>query len=78
MESFIRATRRGSVILISLVSIAAGCGMISLLFHDNAVARLSTSSLLAVLGILLLPLITMGLLRLDQETARQHGPRSGL
>ena len=77
MEAFIQATRRGGVIAISMVSIIAGCGLISVLFSGGTVARLSTGSLLGVLAILMLPMITMGLLRLDQETARERGSRRG-
>ena len=77
MEAFVRATRRGGVIAILMMSIIAGCGLVSVLFSGDIVARLSTGTLLGVLTILTLPMITIGLLRLDQETARERGSRRG-
>jgi len=77
MEAFVRATRRGGVIAILMMSIIAGCGLVSVLFSGDIVARLSTGTLLGVLTILTLPIITIGLLRLDQETARERGSRRG-
>jgi len=77
MEAFVRATRRGGVIAILMMSIIAGCGLVSALFNGDIVARLSTGTLLGVLTILMLPMITIGLLRLDQETARERGSRRG-
>jgi len=77
MEAFVRATRRGGVIAILMMSIIAGCGLVSALFSGDIVARLSTGTLLGVLTILTLPMITIGLLRLDQETAREQGSRRG-
>lgn len=73
MEAFVRATRRGGVILVTVVSIVAALGLVYGLFHTGAVERQPTMFLLVVLGLLVLPIVTLGLLRLDQTTARERG-----
>lgn len=73
MESIVRVTRRGGVILVAGLSIACSLFLVYLVFNRGAVTRLPTLHLLALVASLLLPIITLGLLRLDQLTVRERG-----
>lgn len=75
MEAFVRVTRRGGVILIAVVSVIAALGLVYLLFNGGTVSRLPTLHLVGLLGLLVMPIVTMALLRLDQTTARHRGGR---
>jgi len=76
MESLVRATRRSGVVLIAVISIVLSLGLVYAIFNGGAVSRLPTLQLLGLVGLLVLPIVTMGLLRLDQVTARERGARS--
>lgn len=76
MEAIVRATRRGGVILIAVISIVVSLGLVYMVFNGGAISRLPTTQLLGLLALLILPVVTMGLLRLDQVTARERGLRS--
>ena len=73
MESIVRATRRGGVILVALLSVACSLILVYLVFNRGTISRLPTMHLLALVGSLLLPITTLGLLRLDQLTIRERG-----
>ena len=73
MESIVRVTRRGGVILVALLSVACSLLLVYLVFNRGAINRLPTLHLLALVGSLLLPITTLGLLRLDQLTIRERG-----
>lgn len=75
MESIIRATRRGGVVLIAVISIVLSLGLVYATFNGGAVSRLPTLQLMGLVALLVLPIVTMGLLRLDQLTARERGTR---
>lgn len=75
MESFVRTARRGGVILVAAMSVVVSLGLVYALFSGGSVARLPTAQLLAPVALLVLPLVTLGLLRLDQTTARDRGGR---
>lgn len=77
MESFVRSARRGGVMLVAAMSVVVSLGLVYVLFNGGTVARLPTVQLLGPLAMLVLPVVTMGLLRLDQTTARERGPRRG-
>jgi len=75
MESFIRTARRGGVIVIAAMSVVVSLGLVYLIFQRGSVGRLPTVQLMGPLALLVLPLVTLGLLRLDQSTARSRGRR---
>ncbi len=75
MESIIRATRRSGVVLIAVISIVLSLGLVYAIFNGGAVSRLPTLQLMGLVGLMVLPIVTMGLLRLDQLTARERGTR---
>lgn len=73
MESLVRVTRRGGVILVALLSVACSLMLVYLVFNRGAVSHLPTLHLLGLVGSLLLPIATLGLLRLDQVTVHERG-----
>ncbi len=73
MESILRVTRRGGVILVAVLSVACSLLLVYLVFNRGAISRLPTLHLLGLVGSLLLPIATLGLLRLDQLTVRARG-----
>jgi hypothetical protein len=73
MESIVRLTRRGGVFLVAALSVVCGLTLIYTVFNRGVVGRLPTTHLLGLAGALLLPVLTLGLLRLDQVTARHRG-----
>lgn len=75
MESIVRSARRGGVLLVAMMSIVVSLGLVYVLFSGGTVARLPTVQLLGPVALLVLPILTLGLLRLDQTTARERGPR---
>ncbi len=75
MDAIVRATRRGGVIFIAVISIVIGLALIYAVFNGGAISRLPTLQLFGLIGLLALPIVTMGLLRLDQATARERGVR---
>ena len=68
-------SRRGGVLLVAMMSIVVSLGLVYVLFSGGTVARLPTVQLLGPVALLVLPILTLGLLRLDQTTARERGPR---
>jgi hypothetical protein len=77
MESFVRSARRGGVMLVAALSVLVSLALVYVLFNGGTVARLPTVQLLGPLALLVLPIVTLGLLRLDQTTARERGARRG-
>jgi uncharacterized membrane protein len=75
MEPWVRATRRGGVILVGVISVVVSLALVSMVINHGAVSRLPTLQLLGLVMLLVLPVVTLGLLRLDQVTAREQGPR---
>jgi len=75
MESIVRSARRGGVVLVAMMSVVVSLGLVYVLFHQGAVARLPMVQLVGPLALLVLPIVTLGLLRLDQTTARERGAR---
>ena len=75
MESIVRATRRGGAVLAALISVVMSLGLVYAAFNGGAISRLPTLQLFGLLVLLVLPLVTIGLLRLDQATARERGVR---
>ncbi|MDQ7014672.1 MAG: hypothetical protein Q9O74_12385 [Planctomycetota bacterium] len=73
MESILRVTRRGGVILVAVLSVACSLLLVYLVFNRGAISHLPTLHLVALVGSLLLPITTLGLLRLDQLTVRARG-----
>lgn len=75
MEPWVRATRRGGVILVGVISVVVSLSLVYIVINHGAVAQLPTLQLLGLLMLMVLPMVTLGLLRLDQETAREQGER---
>ena len=75
MDAFVRVTRRGGVIFIAVISMVIALGLVYAVFNGGAISRLPTLQLFGLLALLALPIVTMGLLRLDQVTARERGVR---
>jgi hypothetical protein len=75
MESLVRTARRGGVILVAAMSIVVSLALVYILFNGGEVARLPMLQLIGPLALLVLPILTLGLLRLDQTTARERGRR---
>ena len=75
MESIVRSARRGGVVLVAAMSVVVSLALVYVLFSAGSVARLPMVQLVGPLALLVLPVVTMGLLRLDQTTARERGSR---
>lgn len=73
MEPWVRATRRGGVVLVGVISVVVSLALVYTVINHGAVARLPTLQLLGLVMLMVLPMVTLGLLRLDQETARERG-----
>lgn len=73
MEAMVRVARRGGVFLVAALSVVASLTFVYLVFNRGAIGSLPTLFLIALAGSLLLPVVTLGLLRLDQLTARDRG-----
>ena len=77
MEVIVRSARRGGVVLVAAMSVVVSLALVYVLFSGGSVARLPTVQLVGPLALLVLPVVTMGLLRLDQTTARERGTGRG-
>ena len=75
METIVKATRRSGVVLAALISVVVSLALVSAAVGEGVISRLPTLQLIGLLVLLILPIVTIGLLRLDQLTARERGTR---
>ncbi|MCC6428703.1 MAG: hypothetical protein IT435_18015 [Phycisphaerales bacterium] len=77
MELFIRSVRRAAVVLIAVSSIAGGTLLAWHMVSPESLAGTSTSQMVLVLALLVLPMAALGAWQMDRLAAARSPARSG-